>query len=112
MEKFFYLLLGTNDVPTYLAGFFFALIGLFIHFRIKVKKRNVNSSSTPKEFDFNFFVKDNIIEVLFNVVLIFTAMRFCVEFMGTDLTMYMSFLIGFSISKIINKLIEINKNAR
>ena len=112
MDKFFDLLLGTNDMPTYFAGFFFALIGLFIHFMIKVKKRNVQSPATPKEFNWSFFVKDNLIEVIFNIVLIFTAMRFCIEIMGVELTMWSSFIVGFTISKIINKLIEINKNAR
>ena len=67
MNKFLNLILGTTDVPTYLAGLFFALIGLAFYYRSKVKKRNANSAATPYEFSISFFLRDNLSELIFSI---------------------------------------------
>jgi uncharacterized membrane protein len=112
MEKFLSLVLGTTDVPTYLAGLFFALIGLGFYYKNKVSKRNKNSKNTPYVFSLKFFAQDNLVEMVFSLVAIFLALRFSVEYAGVSPTMFYSLGIGFGLPKFVNWLQNVQANAR
>jgi len=55
MEKFLNLILGTTDVPTYLAGLLIALIGVAFYYKGKIDKRDKASGNTPYCFSWRFF---------------------------------------------------------
>lgn len=94
MNKFLNLILGTTDVPTYMAGLLFALIGLAFYYRSKVKKRNAESAATPNQFSFKFFLRDNLSELIFSILGIILLMRFSVEYNGAEVTMIYSVGLG------------------
>lgn len=112
MEKFLNLVLGTTDVPTYLAGLFFALIGLAFHYRGKVLARDKSSTNTPYHFSFKFFTQDNLIEIVLSILAIFLALRFSVEYAGVEVTMIYSLGIGFGLPSVISKMHDFQNKAR
>jgi hypothetical protein len=112
MQKFITLITGTTDTPTYLAGLFFALIGLTFHFKSKVAKRNTHSSNTPCQFSWVFFTQDNLVEIIFSVVAILLALRFSVEYAGTQITMFYALGIGLTFPKFIAFISKIQGKAR
>jgi uncharacterized membrane protein len=112
MEKFLSLVLGTTDLSTYLAGLFFALIGLGFYYKNKVAKRNKNSKNTPYIFSLKFFGQDNLVEIVFSLVAIMLALRFSVEYAGVSPTMFYSLGIGFGLPKFVNWLQNVKAKAR
>ena len=112
MNKFLNLILGTTDVPTYLAGLLFALIGLSFYFYGKVRKRNALSEATPFSFSFKFFFRDNLIDIVFSLLAIFLALRFSVEYAGAEVTMFYSLGIGWALPKTIAYMYEFQEKAR
>jgi hypothetical protein len=112
MNKFLNLILGTTDVPTYLAGLLFALIGLAFYFYGKVKNRNTLSSSTPYTFSLRFFTQDNFVDIVFSLLAIFLSLRFSVEYAGVEVTMIYSLGIGWGLPKTIAYMYSFQEKAR
>lgn len=112
MNKFLNLILGTTDVPTYMAGLVFALIGLAFYYHGKVGKRDEFSKNTPYKFSLRFFTQDNLVEIVFSILAIFLALRFSVEYMGVQVTMFYSLGIGWGLPKIIAYMYTIQEKAR
>lgn len=112
MEKFISLLLGTNDLPTYLAALFFAFLGVLIVLLINAQKRDKHSANTPYKFSISFLFWDNIREIMLGFLLILLALRFSIEYAGEELTMYYALGVGFGLQKISNWITNIEKQAR
>lgn len=112
MNKFLNLILGTTDVPTYMAGLVFALIGLAFYYKGKVSKRNEFSKNTPYDFSWRFFTQDNLVEIVFSLLAIFLALRFSVEYAGVQITMFYSLGIGWGLPKFIAYMYKVQATAR
>ncbi len=106
------MILGTTDVPTYMAGLVFALIGLAFYYKSKVSKRNEYSKNTPYHFSWRFFTQDNLVELVFSIVAILLALRFSVEYAGTQITMFYALGIGLVLPKFIAFMSKIQSKAR
>nr|WP_294922227.1 hypothetical protein [uncultured Flavobacterium sp.] len=112
MNKFLNLVLGTNDVPTYLAALFFALIGVIVILLLKSNKRDKTSLNTPFEFSFKFLIQDNLKEIVLGFLLIILALRFSVEYAGVNLTMVYALGVGLSIQKLAGYISKLELSAR
>lgn len=112
MNKFLNLVLGTNDVPTYLAALFFALIGVVVILLLKSNKRDKTSIYTPVAFSFKFLILDNLKEVVLGFLLIILALRFSVEYAGVELTMWYTLGVGLSIQKSAGYISKLELSAR
>lgn len=112
MNKFEKLMLGTNDVPTYLAAFLFAMIGVLIILLLKSKKRNKTSLNTPFDFSIKFLIMDNLREILLGFLLIIIALRFSVEYAGVELTMWYALAVGTSLQKFAGYISQLEVSAR
>ena len=112
MDKFLNLILGTTDLPTYSAGLFFALIGLSFYYKRKLSKRNKISRNTPYKFSIAFFTQDNLVELVFSVMGIFLALRFCVEYAGVKVTMFYALGIGLGLPNVIYYMYSVQGKAR
>ncbi|GGA84797.1 hypothetical protein GCM10008015_26970 [Flavobacterium palustre] len=112
MKKFLDLLLGTSDVPTYMAALLFALIGVAIVLLLKSKKRDKNSPNTPYHFDVWFLIQDNLKEIILGLLLILMALRFSMEYAGENLTMYYAFGVGLSLQKVSSWISNVELKAR
>lgn len=112
MDKFLNLLLGTSDVPTYLAALFFALIGVAIILIFKTNKRDKTSDNTPFHFSIKFLLQDNLKEITLGLLMILMALRFSIEYAGENLTMYYALGVGLSLQKISAIISNIELKAR
>lgn len=112
MTKFLDLFLGKPDIPTYLAGLLFALFGMFMHYKQKVKKRNAYSKNTPFKFSWSFFAQDNLVDLTYSLLVVFLSLRFSVEIAGAQVTMFYAFGIGFGLPKVIAAIYRIQSKSR
>lgn len=112
MQKFLELILGTADVPTYLAAFVFAIIGMLFVYRSKIQKRDKNSPNTPRTFSLKFFLHDNLVDIVFSLLAVFLALRFSVEYAGVELTMWYALAVGLGITKFVDYLFVLQGKAR
>lgn len=112
MNKFLDLVLGTTDVPTYMAGFLFAIIGLMFSYYFKISKRDKYSSATPDKFKIGFFIQDNFVDVGFTLLAIIMLMRFSVEYAGTEVTMIYSFGLGVGATEAVKAIARFQAKSR
>lgn len=112
MNKFLNLVLGTNDVPTYLAALFFAMLGVVVILLSKSNKRDKRSINTPFVFSFKFLIIDNLKEIILGFLLIVIALRFSVEYAGVNLTMWYALGVGLSIQKLSGYISKLELSAR
>lgn len=112
MNKFLNLIQGTTDIPTYMAGLFFALIGLSFYYYSKVKKRNAESVGTPYQFSLRFFLRDNLSELIFSVLAILLLMRFSVKNLVPEATIILALGLGLVGPKVIDMLMKYQQGAR
>ena len=109
MEQFLSQVLGTTDLPTYLASFFFALIGAIVMTYFRLHNRDKHSANTPVNFNFMFFVKDNIGRFLIGFLITFLAFRFAEEIMDKPLNMWMALCAGAFNDELAKRFINSNK---
>ena len=112
MTKFLNLILGTSDVPTYMAALLFSLIGVAIILLLKSKKRNKTSTLTPYRFSGRFLLQDNLKEIILGFFMILMALRFSIEYAGESLTMYYALGVGLSLQKVSGWISNVELKAR
>lgn len=99
-------LFGGVSIATYIGGFLFALIGMFIRWFITTKKGIKKNPETPVKFSWSFWFKDNFLRILTamggTLAVLFVAMRFPVEWFGVQLTMPLAFAFGFFFDWLVN----------
>lgn len=94
LRQTIYYIIGTEDIPIALAGFFWALVGVTVSLLLKAVKRDVNDTRTPGQFSWKFFVCDNRIRIVAGIILVFVFMRFAKEMIGIENTIYAAFIVG------------------
>lgn len=112
MDKYLELMLGTTDVPTYLAALTFALIGAILSLRRKANKRDELSNNTPIKFSWRFLLQDNFQQFFTGLLITFLAFRFSNEFYGQDVTMMFALGIGFGGNELAGLSEMFEKKAR
>lgn len=112
MDKFTKLMLGEQDLPTYMAYFVFAFIGAVISLYIKSLKRDKTSASTPYKFSFGFLIQDNLLRLVSGFLLAFLVFRFSTEFIGAETTLWSAVLIGASTDRLAGLFDNLQNNAR
>lgn len=96
MKEFLTLVFGNISIATYLACFFFALLGVAVSTYGEVSGRNVRSADTPILFSWTFLALDNLKRYAITLILIFLQFRFSNESLGIDLNPYAALLMGIS----------------
>jgi len=112
MDKFYSLMLGDTDFPTYAAYFAFALIGAVISLYIKSLKRDPSSPNTPRSFKWSFLVQDNLMRLFAGFLLSFVAFRFGTAFVGEEVTVFSALLIGATTDRLAGLFEALQNNAR
>lgn len=100
MDKFLYLILGTNDLVSFAASCFFALVGILLSLLLHATKRDVNEPTSPVQFSWSYLFCNNFKRILIAVISVFIALRFSDQLLGTRLTLFFSFIIGLSIDNL------------
>lgn len=112
MNEFLKILLGDMDLPTFLGYYAMAFLSAFLMLIIRADKKRKTSKDTPVRFDWGFFLQDNILKFLINILTIGFAIRFCNEFMGSEITGWLSFLIGIGLNELTVRIQNFESKAR
>lgn len=102
-------ILGGLAVSDYEAGFIFVLIGLFIRWFYTTRKgiKKIDNN-TPMKFDLVYWIKDNIIpkslSILVTFLIVFVTLRFPMEIVGIQFSMFYCLLVGLGLDYIIDKI--------
>lgn len=80
MDRFLELLFGTNDFAGIAVGFIYAMIGLSLSILFETSTRKIAKPTTPNEFDFSFYIRDNKNRLITSLLLIIVGLRFYGEF--------------------------------
>lgn len=112
MKEFTTILLGDMPLPVFLAYLTLALAAAIIAMGLRGNAKRKRSAYTPEEFSITFLLRDNLMKILFNILLIAFAIRFCNEVMGMEATGWVSALIGLSSNALAQKIKSIQDKAR
>lgn len=112
MKEFTTILLGDMPLPVFLAYLTIALIAAIIAMGLRGNAKRKTSTGTPNSFSIRFLLRDNLMKILFNILLIAFAIRFCNEIMGQEATGWMSAIIGLSVNALAQKFKKFEDKAR
>lgn len=108
MKEFLTLLFGTSNVPLAIVGSIYLLIGILLNLLIGATKRDVDSSNTPKQFDWNFFIRDNWKRALTSFIAALMVIRFLkifypeADLSNDDSILHYCLFIGLGIDNIVD----------
>jgi hypothetical protein len=93
--EFLSYLMG-NMTPAYLlASMVFLLIGSILNIGLDVMQRDEGSTNTPRTFSWAFFMRDNRLRFLFNVLAAYSVVRFFSDiFPGLKFGLSWAWIIG------------------
>lgn len=100
IQEFLQYIFGSGNVAEIAATLFYAYVGAFTSLLYQSVKRDPFSPRTPYHFSFSYLWNDNTKRCLRSIILIFIFVRFTKEIFGVNITLYFSFMIGFSIDKL------------
>lgn len=100
-------ILGPGDPAFFIAAIIFACFGIILSLLIDAAKRDYSNPSTPDQFSWKFMLKDNLIRLIRNALIVFVSIRFSREIIGAEITMYLSFLIGLGLDKVIKFIVNL-----
>ena len=106
-------LFGGHTAAFFVSSFFFVLLGALACICLNVAKRDKKSENTPITFSLKFFIEDNYLRLLANVVIAFVVVRFFDEiFPFMVMSMWLAFVIGFVFDYVIILLRELQFRLR
>lgn len=94
------LLLGTDDLALVVAGLIYAMFGLCLSLAVQALNRDISSPRTPINFSGKFLLSDNVKRLFISIGFIIVSMRFSQELLGLQVTVYISFGIGYGADKL------------
>ena len=115
MKHFYSAITGEMTTGVFIAALFFASLGWFLYKSWTAKKRDVSSSRTPQNWDWKFWIKDNIHEAFIHGVVMFLLIRFApdlviyfapdsADFFHSADPMLLALVLGFAKGYLINKV--------
>jgi hypothetical protein len=106
IKELFIQLLGvpftSQNMAIVIAGAIFANIGLAVNYFFKVKKAIKTNDNSPDNFSIKYFIKNNWQDISLTILLVFVGLRFTQELLGLQITMWVAFIIGFGIDKLVD----------
>lgn len=112
MKEFILQFLGTENILHVLVPFAWALLAASASMIYGVQKRNKGSISTPQNFSWSFFIKDNILRAAGTSLLLLMGVVFYKDFYGEPITSLKALFLGLSSDQLFAFLKNINKKAR
>ena len=112
MQTFLEELLGTTNVPTYLAWFILAFIGAFTAILVRAQIKYKKSKSTPKEWSWSFLLHDNVINLLVGFFITFIFLRFSNEILKVEPSAWFALLVGATNNELALQFVKFGFRAR
>lgn len=99
-------ILGELSVAYYLAAGFFCLLAILISLYDHSRKRDVNSTRSPRHFSWGFLIWDNAKRIVTTLLVMFLIFRFSPVVVGKPLSMEIAVGVGFLLSLGLDKVIQ------
>lgn len=112
MEKFQTVVMGSMDPQVFGGYMFIALFAATLLLLIRANNKKHQSLDTPDDFKLWFFIKDNLLKFIINIMVIALAIRFSNEMVGSEITGWLSVVIGAGVNTLVVKLQSIENSAR
>ena len=100
--------MGGLAMSDYMAGFFFAFIGMFLRWWFTMRKGVRRSVDTPFKFNGWFWLfdnlKDKILVALGTIAVLFIFMRFPFDLLGYTFSMFFAFGVGLFLDYCVDLL--------
>ena len=97
LNEFLSYFLGNMTAAYLLASMVFLLIGAMLNIGIDVFNRDEKSPYTPAEFSWSFFLSDNRMRFLFNILAAYSVVRFFPDiFPGLKLGLSWAWILGLT----------------
>ena len=112
MSQFLNQLLGTTDLPTYLAWFVLAFIGAATAILIRAKVKYKSSQETPSTWSWGFLIQDNLINLLVGFLITFIFLRFSNETLNMEPTAWGALIIGATNNELALLFMKFSLKAR
>jgi len=112
MEKVFKIIMGDMETPVFLAYLLIAFFSALLMLLIRADKKRKTTIDTPEKFSWRFFLQDNLTTFLINLLAIPLLILFSNELMGSEITGWISCLIGLTSNQLVLKLESFQSKAR
>lgn len=112
MENFLEEMLGTTDMPTYIAWFVLAFIGAFTAILIRAKAKYKQSGDTPNKWSWSFLFHDNALNLLLGFMITFIFLRFSQETLKVEPSAWTALLVGATNNELSLLFIKFGLKAR
>ena len=112
MTKILDVIMGEMDATTFLAYLLIAFFSAFLALIIRADNKRKKTVNTPDAFSWGFFLRDNLTTFIINLMAIPPMLLFSNELMGSEITGWISFLIGLTSNQLIIKLEKFQEKAR
>ena len=93
-------LYSTISIYVYIAAFFFAIVGHYFSLVYSVLMRNTASDKTPKKFQWEFFMEENLdrfwLGLFFAFLLCYICFRFSPDILNVELSYPLALAIGYA----------------
>ena len=67
---------------------------------LEVGSRNPNTKYSPHHFSWSFFLKDNVVKFVTEVILVALFIRFSYNFLGQNINQYVALIIGLGADRL------------
>jgi Na+/melibiose symporter-like transporter len=102
METIKKIILGSMAPDQFFAMLFFAFIGVAATMLLDTKTRDKDSPRTPEKFHFGFWIKDNFIRILRNILFLCLGIRFYPELNGGEqITPFLAVGLGLGVDGLV-----------
>ena len=94
MEELLLRIFGNYSVIDLLSFAWFMFIGYAIYSLVETTGRDIESSTTPKKWSWNFWLKDNMKRYITTILTTYIFFRFYIEFVGHPFSDFEALMIG------------------
>ncbi len=112
MEQFTTELLGGIGAPIWLAWILFGLIGSLTAIFVRAWFKFEESKETPNKWSWGFLFRDNGINIIISILMVFIYVRFSQDLLGKEATGFLSLITGATANELSLKFVKWSSNAR
>jgi len=91
---------GTTDMVLFVSSLVFGYIGCAVMLLLDIGQRNPKTTYSPTHFSWKFFLRDNVVKLLLDLILVAMFIRFLPEFCHEPINQFYAFLIGLGSDKL------------
>lgn len=112
-QSFLYHFLGGVEPGFFVSATTWSILGVVFMILVTVATRNPMNPNSPVDFSFQYLLSDKknwfrfTRSILIAIIGLFVLLRFTEEILGKELNMFMSFLIGAGLDRLLLWLISV-----